>query len=104
MITKPRRATLFPMRGVMPRVAFALLLACACVQSSGQSQPAYSIDFHAISAGGRTLANNCFRLSGTVGQAAPGYSSNGSAALYAGFWSTPARAVDEVFFTGFEDC
>ena len=70
--------------------------------------PTYSIDFHAIGAGGNALRNSCFGLSGTVGQAAPGYSSTSdvtSFSIYAGFWSaTPVTALDEVFFTGFEEC
>ena len=69
----------------------------------------YGIDFHTVSSGGSTLRNNCFVLSGTVGQAAPGYSSTTSGApaysVYAGFWSAPpAPTRDEIFFTGFEGC
>jgi hypothetical protein len=70
---------------------------------------AYSIDFHTISAGASTLRNSCFVLSGTVAQAAPGYSSVNSGvptyAVYAGFWSAaPAVGLDAIFFTGFEGC
>jgi hypothetical protein len=70
---------------------------------------AYSIDFHTISPGGSTLRNSCFVLSGTVGQVAPGYSNTTSGAptysVYAGFWSAaPVAGMDEIFFTGFEDC
>lgn len=70
---------------------------------------AYSIDFHSIVPGGGTLRNSCFVLSGTVGQAAPGYSSTTSGApayaAYAGFWAAaPAAGADEIFFTGFEVC
>ena len=87
--------------GLLP----TLVLALCSVQSSGQSQPAYSIDFHTLSAGGQTLANACLRLSGTLAEIAPGYSSGGIYAVYAGFWSAaPARGVDEVFFSGFEGC
>ncbi|HZP67209.1 MAG TPA: hypothetical protein VFB32_12980 [Rudaea sp.] len=64
----------------------------------------YSIDFHVISAGGSTLQNGCYRLSGTVGQPAPGYSSGGIYALIAGYWQTPTVGSDEVFFNGFEEC
>ena len=82
-----------------------LVLALACTESSGQSQPPYSIDLYSISAGAQSLQNNCFRLSGTVGEIAPGYSSSGTYSVYAGFRAaTPAKAVDEVFFSGFEGC
>ena len=82
-----------------------LRLALACAESIGQSQPPYSIDFHSISAGAQSLQNSCFRLSGTVGEIAPGYSSSGTYSLYSGFRAAaPAKAVDEVFFSGFEEC
>jgi hypothetical protein len=65
----------------------------------------YSIDFHTITAGGSRLANHCYRLSGSLGQAAPGYSSGGAYALFAGFWQTPSQATsDEIFFSEFEGC
>jgi hypothetical protein len=67
--------------------------------------PTYSIDFYVISAGGNTLHGNCYRLSGTVGQAAPGYSSGSIDSLIAGYWQpAPTAATDEIFFNGFEVC
>ncbi len=64
-----------------------------------------SIDFHRISAGGTRLHNSCYRLKGTVGQAAPGYSSSALYSLVAGFWSAaPTTGRDELFFNGFEGC
>lgn len=67
--------------------------------------PTYSIDFHTISAGGNALHGNCYRLSGTVGQVAPGYSSGSTYSLIAGYWQPgPPAAVDEIFFNGFEGC
>ncbi len=64
-----------------------------------------SIDFHRISAGGARLRNSCYRLKGTVGQAAPGYSSSALYSLVAGFWSAaPITGRDEIFFNGFEGC
>jgi hypothetical protein len=67
--------------------------------------PTYSIDFYAISAGGNTLHGNCYRLSGTVGQAAPGYSSGSIDSLIAGYWQpAPIVATDEIFFNGFQGC
>lgn len=69
----------------------------------------YSVDFHALSAGGARMHNSCFHLAGTVAQAAPGYSNTSSGAptysVYAGFWSAAASAgSDGIFFTGFEEC
>lgn len=64
-----------------------------------------SIDFHRISAGGARLHNSCYHLKGTVGQAAPGYSSSALYSLMAGFWSAaPTAGRDEIFFNGFEGC
>lgn len=91
--------------------AFAMTPGIAIRSSDSRAAvlpPAYSIDFHTIGAGGNTLRNDCFRLSGTVGQAAPGYSSTSdgtSYSIYAGFWTAaPAARPDEIFFTGFEEC
>ena len=67
--------------------------------------PTYSIDFHTISAGGNTLSSTCYRLSGTVAQVAPEYSSAGIYSLIAGYWQpAPTSATDEIFFNGFEAC
>jgi hypothetical protein len=64
-----------------------------------------AIGFHIVSAGGHALKNSCFLLSGTTGQAAPGYSSGLTESLLAGFWSAaPTTGLDELFFNGFEDC
>ncbi|WP_257388099.1 hypothetical protein [Tahibacter caeni] len=65
----------------------------------------YSIDLHRIGAGGGSLRNACYRLSGSVGQPAPGYSSGATLSVDAGFW--PAVAIDQpdqLFFSGFEGC
>jgi hypothetical protein len=67
--------------------------------------PTYSINFYTISAGGNTLHGPCFRVSGTVAQTAPGYSSGSTYSLIAGFWQpAPVAATDEIFFNGFEGC
>src|SRR5512141_125477 len=67
--------------------------------------PTYSIDFYVMGNGGHTLQGNCFRLSGTVGQPAPGYSSGSIESLIAGYWQpAPIVAVDEIFFNGFQGC
>jgi len=64
-----------------------------------------SIGFHFIGAGGGAMKNACYRLSGTAGQTAPGYSSSGTQSVVAGFWSgAPTTGLDEIFFTSFEDC
>ena len=65
----------------------------------------YSIDYHLISTGGgMAVANGCVRLSGTIGQVAPGYSSGSTYWLAAGFWAVPDSASDEIFFNGFQRC
>jgi hypothetical protein len=95
----------------LPFLAAAMTLVIAVRSSDSRAGivPTYSIDFHTISAGGgNALRNSCFGLSGTVGQAAPGYSSTSDGStysIYAGFWSAaPATGLDEIFFTGFEEC
>lgn len=87
------------------RRACAVALALASTYASAQAQPTYSINFYAISTGAMTLTNRCFRLSGAIGEPAPGYSSDLVYSLYAGFWATAiARGADEIFFAGFEEC
>ncbi len=92
------------------RVFAAAIAATACLagwsDSRAQPQPT-GIAFHAVSSGGAALTNSCFRLSGTIGQAAPGYSSTTplTYSVYAGFWAeAPTTGLDEVFFNGFESC
>jgi hypothetical protein len=64
-----------------------------------------SMGFQVIGAAGPSQHNSCFRLGGTAGQAAPGYSSNQSASVLAGFWAAaPTTGLDEIFFNGFERC
>jgi hypothetical protein len=87
-------------------VAFAVPASLAVKTAAyAGTPPTYSIDFYAISAGGSSLKNSCFRLSGTIGQPAPGYSSGAIFSLIAGYWQ-PAVAVasDEIFYNGFEGC
>ena len=67
--------------------------------------PTYSIDFYTISSGGNTLKGNCYRVSATVAQTAPGYSSASTYSLIAGYWQpAPLAATDEIFFNGFQGC
>jgi hypothetical protein len=98
----------------IPRVGFALPALAALALSSVAAlycpdahagTPTYSINFYVISSGGSDLHNSCYRLSGTVGQAAPGYSSADIYFLIAGYWQAAPTAVsDEIFFSGFEGC
>ena len=87
----------------------ASILAMPWSDTPAETAATYSIDFHTISSGGSSLRNSCFRLTGTVGQTAPGYSSTTSGtptySVYAGFWSAaPTTGLDEIFFNGFEAC
>ncbi len=86
--------------------AIVLVVLCAIPRSNsvaGVGVPA--VDFHVISAGGRSLQNSCFRLSGTVGQVAPGFSSNATNSVFAGFWAAAIPTeMDAIFFNGFEGC
>jgi len=90
-------------------LASASILAMPWSDTRAGTTATYSIDFHTISSGGSSLRNSCYHLTGTVGQAAPGYSSTTSGtptySVYAGFWSAaPATGLDEIFFNGFEEC
>lgn len=97
-----------PISGIGFKVVSAIVLAgfCAIPRSdsvAGVGLPV--VDFHVISAGGRSLQNSCFRLSGTVGQVAPGYSSNATNSVFAGFWAAAIPTeMDAIFFNGFEGC
>ena len=92
--------------GMPVLAAIALVGVCALPGSDSRAQATTpAVGFHIVSAGGHALKNSCFRLSGTVGQAAPGYSSGATESLLAGFWSAaPPIALDDIFFNGFEDC
>ena len=95
------RARVVPLAFIALSCAFALPWS----DSVAQAIPPPTIDFHVIGSGGTALHNACFRLWGTVGQTAPGYSSASTYAVYAGFWSAaPKTGLDEIFFNGFEGC
>jgi len=93
---------------VMAPAFVALVLASSGAGVSPDTRagtpPTYSIDFHSIGSGGSAFSTGCYRLTGTVGQAAPGYSSGSTYSLVAGFWSTDVAASDEIFFNNFEGC
>ena len=65
-----------------------------------------AINFRAISSGGHAMHNRCYRLSGTLGQVAPGYSSGVNASAMAGFGGAamPSSMTDEIFFDTLEGC
>ena len=94
---------------VFALAAFTAIVALRAPDLRADVPPTYSVDFHAISAGGATSDNSCFHLSATLVQPAPGYSATSEVAplysVYAGFWSAIMTAApDELFFTGFEEC
>ena len=106
MHTERRRARL--------RVRFKTLLCAASVTActlavpwsdSLAGGPAYGVDWSYISAGTKPVRNSCYKLSGTAGQTAPGYSSSSTYSVIAGFWAAaPTSGLDEIFFDGFERC
>lgn len=105
MFTKHSRGRLRPTRGL-----FALAISFACVGTvpwSDTRAQTQTLDIvqPVISASGRKLHNSCYRLNGSIGQPAPGYSHGNSYSLYAGFWATaPTTHLDEIYFNGFEAC
>lgn len=94
----------------------ARLLASACAvgalvallaspaSDSRAGTPTYSIDFHRIGSGAGRLRGTCYRLAGSVGEAAPGYSSGPTMELISGFWTAAGNPPDQMFFSGFEGC
>ena len=90
---------------VLAAVAATAAIGIRSSDSRAGTIPSYRIDFHTISAGGSSLRNGCFHLTGTAGQAAPGYSSGTTEYVIAGFWSAaPTTGLDDIFFNGFERC
>lgn len=64
----------------------------------------FSMDAYAFDSIG-TSGNACSRISASVAQAAPGFSSGGSFDLSAGFQAIVAASPgDAIFFDGFEGC
>ncbi|MBN8742377.1 MAG: hypothetical protein BGP24_01885 [Lysobacterales bacterium 69-70] len=91
--------------GAFVLVALAAALTVSPSSDSRAGTATYRIDIHRISAGGGSLHNACYRLDGSVGQPAPGYSNGATLSVNAGFW--PAVAVDrpdQLFFSGFQGC
>lgn len=93
---------------VVPALTALALAAVAATPWSdihAGAPPTYSIDFHRISAGGGALRNACFHVGGTLGEAAPGYSSGSTLSIIAGFWpAAPTSGQDQLFFNGFQGC
>ncbi|TCO42904.1 hypothetical protein EV148_101311 [Dokdonella fugitiva] len=93
-------------RLLAPAIAFgacAVLLASP-VSDSRAGTPTYSIGFHRISSGAARLRGACYRVAGSVGEAAPGYSSGPTMEVISGFWTAAANPPDQMFFSGFEGC
>lgn len=84
-------------------LATALIVSPSSVGSAGPST--YSIDIHRISTGGGSMRNACYRMSGSIGQPAPGYSSSATFSVNAGFWpAVAADQSDQLFFSSFQGC
>ena len=92
-------------RVVFAAMALGVVAAIPWSDSNAQAGPAYSIDFHYISAGSKSLGNSCFKVSGTLGQPAPGFSFGSGYSISSGFWTAaPVAGQDQLFFDGFERC
>jgi hypothetical protein len=92
-------------RVVFAAMALSMVTAIPWSDSNAQAGPAYSIDYHYISAGANRLHNSCFVVSGTVGQPVPGSSFGSGYSISAGFWAAaPIAGQDQLFFDGFERC
>ena len=98
-------------RRARSRVTWPVLVVCAALGlstangSNSDAQAAVSMGFKFIGSAGHNLKNACYRLSGSAGQAAPGYSSSAKYSDSAGFWvAAPTAALDEIYFNSFEDC
>ncbi|HEU4663100.1 MAG TPA: hypothetical protein VFS55_03600 [Dokdonella sp.] len=79
-------------------------LSISPVSDSRAGTPNYSIDFRRISSGAARLHGACYRLAGSAGEAAPGYSSGPTMEVISGFWSAAGNPPDQMFFSGFEGC
>ena len=92
-------------RGAFALVALFTALFVLPSSDGNAGTSTYSIDIHRVSTGGGSLSNACYRLNGSVGQPAPGYSDSATFSVNAGFW--PAVAVDrpdQLFFSSMERC
>lgn len=86
-------------------LAAALVCITAVPWSDTQAQTSGpSINVHVVNSGAKRFSNSCFRLSGSVGQPAPGFSSSASYSISAGFQTAAPVNHDEIFFNGFEGC
>ena len=85
----------------------AITLACvtALPWSDTQAQSTGpSIGLHVVDSGAKTRSSSCYRLSASIGQAAPGYSNSATYSIKAGFQAAAPANRDEIFFDGFEGC
>ena len=92
-------------RSALVAAALMVVAGIPWSDSNAQTGPAYSIDFHVVTAAGKRVRNSCVVLTGSVGQAAPGYSSGGFYSILAGFLvAAPTVGQDQLFFDSFEGC
>ena len=85
-------------------VAAASLAVCGVSLLHAQSAP-FHIDRYVLAPAGAHSRNSCYLLDGTAGEPSPGYSSNSTFAIYAGFRAAAPQVVrDEIFFSSFEGC
>jgi hypothetical protein len=86
--------------------AGAALADAYVVAPPANPEDTYTIDAHLVSAGATDRARNaCFRLTATIGEPAPGYSSGTHYAVKGGFAASRAATPhDDIFFDGMEDC
>jgi hypothetical protein len=90
---------------VLTATALACVVSVPWSDTNAQPTPPPSINIHLISSGASQMRSNCFRVSGTIGQAAPGYSSGGGYSVLAGYWPAVSTIqADEIFSNGFEGC
>ena len=94
------------MGGLLLAAALVCVSAVPWSDTRAQSASAPSIDIYLIGAGhSKTLRTSCFRLSGSIGQPVPGYSSANGISVNSGFQAAvPTKNRDELFFNGFEEC
>lgn len=65
----------------------------------------FALAGHVIAGGGVSHARNeCFGLSGTLGETTAGSAAAAGYAVASGFWAAPVAGPDQMFRSSFEDC
>lgn len=79
---------------------------CTSIIPIGVTADTFVLQYATVASGtANPMSNGCSRLSASIGDVAPGYSSGASYSLFAGFNATiPATGGDALFFDGFEEC